>query len=78
MIWRSPCIVIFNFRTPASLLRAPALSRDPALRLELGRDADRNWPDSAVLERPPDLLQLPGIGFQTPVAELYRTSGLSR
>jgi len=59
-------------------LRAPALSRDPALRLGLGRDAGRNWPDSAVLVRPRDLLQLPGIGFQTPVAELYRTSGLSR
>jgi len=71
--WR----IIINFRTPASRLRAPAISRDPAL-LGLGSDADGNWPDSAVLERPPDLLQLPGIGFQTPVADLYRTSGLSR
>jgi hypothetical protein len=59
-------------------LRAAAISPDPALRLGLGRDADGNWPDIAVLVRPPDLLQLPGIGCQTPVADLYRTSGLSR
>lgn len=43
----------------------------------LRRDADGNWPEIAVLLRPPDLLELPSIGFQTPVADLYRNSGLS-
>ena len=44
----------------------------------LRRDADGNWPDTAELVRPPDLLELSSIGFQTSVANLYRTSWLSR
>jgi Uma2 family endonuclease len=44
----------------------------------LRRGTDRNWPDSHAIVRPPDLLELTSIGFQTPVADLYRTAGLSR
>ena len=44
----------------------------------LRRDAEGNWPETAVLVRPPDLLELFSIGFQIQVADLYRTSGLSR
>lgn len=44
----------------------------------LRRGTDGNWPDSPVIIRPPDLLDLASIGFQNPVADLYRTAGLSR
>ncbi len=43
----------------------------------LRRGADRNWPASPVIVRPPDLLELASIGFTTPVADIYRTAGLT-
>ncbi|WP_428534420.1 Uma2 family endonuclease [Rhodopila sp.] len=44
----------------------------------LRRDADGNWPDTAELVRPHGLLELSSIDLRTPVADLYRTSRLSR
>jgi Uma2 family endonuclease len=44
----------------------------------LRRGADGNWPASPVIVRPPDALGLSSIGFETAVADLYRTAGLSR
>jgi hypothetical protein len=43
----------------------------------LRRDAEGNWPASPVIVRPPAVLQLRSIGFEAPVADLYRTAGLS-
>ena len=44
----------------------------------LRREADGNWPASASLIRPPDLLELVSIGFRMPLADIYRTAGLSQ
>jgi hypothetical protein len=41
----------------------------------LRRDADGNWPQSPTVMRQPDALNLASIGFQSPVAHLYRTAG---
>jgi Uma2 family endonuclease len=43
----------------------------------LRRDAEGNWPSSPVIVRPPDALGLSSIGFEAPVADLYRTAGLT-
>ena len=43
----------------------------------LRRDAEGNWPWSPVIIRPPDALGLSSIGFEAPVADLYRTAGLT-
>lgn len=43
----------------------------------LRRAADGNWPASPVIIRPPDALGLSSIGFEVPVADLYRTAGLT-
>ena len=43
----------------------------------LRRDAEGNWPWSPVIIRPPDALGLSSIGFDAPVADLYRTAGLT-
>ena len=43
----------------------------------LRRDAEGNWPSSPVIIRPPDALGLSSIGFEAPVADLYRTAGLT-
>lgn len=44
----------------------------------LRRQADGNWPASATLIRPPDLLELASIGFRVPLADIYRTAGLAQ
>jgi Uma2 family endonuclease len=42
----------------------------------LRRGADGSWPESPVIVRPPEVLELTSLGFATPVADLYRTAGL--
>jgi Uma2 family endonuclease len=42
----------------------------------LRRAADGSWPESPVIVRPPEVLELTSLGFATPVADLYRTAGL--
>jgi Uma2 family endonuclease len=44
----------------------------------LRRDEDGNWPASPVIVCPPEMLELSCVGFQVPVAALYRTAGLPR
>ena len=44
----------------------------------LRREADGNWPASASLIGPPDLLELTSIGFRISLADIYRTAGLSQ
>ena len=44
----------------------------------LRREADGNWPASASLICPPALLELASIGFRLPLADIYRTAGLSQ
>lgn len=43
----------------------------------LRRGPDGHWPDMASILRPPDILELVSVGFTSPVADLYRTAGLS-
>jgi len=53
--------------------------RSSRMEVELfRRNGDSNWPDAPVVVRPPASLELTSIGFATPVADLYRTTGLSR
>ena len=60
-------------------LRKTLPVRGSRIEVELfRRDAEGNWPDSPFIVRPPDTLELTSIGFATPVADLYRTAGLSR
>ena len=69
---------IWAYCTIPSVLEILAV-RSTRMEVELlRRDADGNWPDTAELVRPPALLELSSIGFQTSVADLYRNSGLSR
>lgn len=42
----------------------------------LRRGIDGNWPASAALTCPPDLLELTSIGFRVSLADIYRTAGL--
>ena len=44
--------------------------------LRLGNDG--NWPASPVIVRPPEMVALASIGFEMPVASLYRTAGLTQ
>lgn len=44
----------------------------------LRRGSDGNWPASPAIVRPPETLELSSIGFAAPVANLYRTAGLSQ
>jgi Uma2 family endonuclease len=44
----------------------------------LRRGGDGNWPASPTIVRAPEMLALASIGFETPVADLYRTAGLSQ
>lgn len=44
----------------------------------LRRNPDGNWPASAVIVRPPEILELSGIGFTVPVEDVYRTAGLGQ
>jgi hypothetical protein len=40
------------------------------------RGADGNWPESPVIVKAPDQLELASIGFTVPVADIYRTAGV--
>jgi|SRR4051812_26729133 len=42
----------------------------------LRRDSDGTWPASPMVIRPPAHLELAGIGFAIPVADIYCTAGL--
>lgn len=44
----------------------------------LRRGTDCNWLALPTVIRPPDQMDLASIAFQGPVADLYRTAGLSR
>lgn len=44
----------------------------------LRRGPDGHWPDSPATLKAPDQLELAGIGFTVPVADIYRTTALSR
>jgi Uma2 family endonuclease len=44
----------------------------------LRREPDGNWPDSPAVVKPPGHLELASIGFSAPVADVYRTAGLSQ
>ena len=69
---------IWTYTTIPSVQEILAV-RSTRMEVELfRRGADGNWPDSPVIVRPPDALELTSIGFATPVADLYRTAGLSR
>ena len=69
---------IWTYTTIPSVQEILAI-RSTRMEVErLRRDADGNWPASPAIVHPPDLLELSSIGLQIPVADLYRTSGLSR
>lgn len=69
---------IWTYTTMPSVQEILAV-RSTRMEVELfRRGADGNWPDSPVIVRPPDALELTSIGFAMPVADLYRTAGLSR
>ena len=69
---------IWTYTTMPSVQEILAV-RSSRMEVELfRRDAEGNWPDSPVIIRPPDRLELSSIGFASPVADLYRTAGLSR
>ena len=58
-------------------VREILLVRASRIEAELLRRAeDGNWPDAPVIVRGEDSLTLDAIGFCTPLAALYRTTGL--
>jgi Uma2 family endonuclease len=69
---------IWTYTTMPSVQEILAV-RSTRMEVELlRRDADGNWPASPVVVRLPETLELTSIGFASPVAELYRTAGLSQ
>jgi Uma2 family endonuclease len=69
---------IWAYTTLPSVQEIPAV-RGTRMEIELlRRGADGNWPASPVIVRPPETLELSSIGFAAPLAELYRTAGLTR
>lgn len=68
---------IWAYTTIPSVLEILAV-RSTRMEVEvLRRDAEGNWPASPVIVRAPAVLELLSIGFEAPVADLYRTAGLS-
>ncbi len=53
--------------------------RSTRMEIELlRRGPDGNWPDSPLIVKAPDHLELASIGFTVPVADIYRTAGVPR
>jgi len=53
--------------------------RSTRMEIELlRRGPDGNWPDAPLIVKAPDHFELASIGFTVPVADIYRTAGLSR
>lgn len=69
---------IWTYTTMPSVQEILAV-RSTRMEVELlRRDSDGNWPASPVIVCPPQVLELASIGFAVPVADMYRTAGLSR
>jgi Uma2 family endonuclease len=69
---------IWTYTTMPSVQEILAV-RSTRMEVELlRRDGDGNWPASPVIVRPPEVLELASVGFAVPVADLYRTAGLSQ
>jgi Uma2 family endonuclease len=67
---------IWTYTTIPSVGEILAIRSTPMEVEVLRRGDDGNWPESPVIVRPPEVLELTSLGFTTPVADLYRTSGL--
>jgi len=68
---------IWTYTTIPSIQEILAI-RSTRMEVELlRRGPDGNWPDMATILRPPDILELTSISFAAPVADLYRTAGLT-
>ena len=68
---------IWTYTTIPSVQEILAV-RSTRMEVELlRRGDDGNWPASPNVVRPPETLELASIGFTGPVADIYRTAGLS-
>ncbi len=68
---------IWTYTTIPSVQEILAV-RSTRMEVELlRRGADGHWPDMATIVRPPDTLELVSVSFAAPVADLYRTAGLT-
>jgi Uma2 family endonuclease len=64
--------------TTIPTVREVLVVRGTRMEVELlRRDAEGNWPASPQVVCPPQTLELTSIVFTAPVADLYRTAGLS-
>jgi Uma2 family endonuclease len=69
---------IWTYTTIPSVQEILAV-RSTRIEIELlRRGADGTWPASPIIVRAPEHLELASVGFEAPVADLYRTAGLTR
>ncbi len=68
---------IWTYTTMPSVQEILAV-RGTRMEVELlRRGADGTWPDMPTIIRPPGMLELTSVNFAAPVADLYRTAGLT-